>query len=355
MATVVAPTLAATTYFGFVASDVYVSEAHFVVRSPMRAAPSGLFGALMQGTGFTRAQDDTYSVHDYIVSRDALRELDDELGVRAAFSATTIDRPSRFPALDFDDSFEGLHRFFQKRVTIEYDPATSISVLRVAAFDPQMAQRMNAMLLQMGERLVNRLNERGQNDLLDHARAQVAEAKRQAREAAGALAAYRTAHQLFDPDRQSAMQLAQVSRMQEELAATRAQIEQVREVSPDNPQLSTLRARERAMQREIAEQTTRVTGAGDGSLSAKAAEYQRLAVEQAAADRQLASALAAMETARGEAQRKQLYLERIALPSRPDAAAEPRRIRAVIVTLASGLLLWAMLSLLAAGVREHRD
>ena len=42
---------------------------------------------LLQGSGFSRAQDDSFTVHDYILSRDALKELDTKLKVRDGFAA----------------------------------------------------------------------------------------------------------------------------------------------------------------------------------------------------------------------------------------------------------------------------
>ena len=75
--TVIIPTVLAIIYYGLIASDVYISESRFVVRSPQRQTQTGL-GALLQGTGFARSQDDTYSVHDFVLSRDALKELDDQ-------------------------------------------------------------------------------------------------------------------------------------------------------------------------------------------------------------------------------------------------------------------------------------
>src|SRR6476646_82181 len=62
---VLIPTLVASAYYGLIASDVYVSESRFVVRSPQRPQFSGI-GALLQGGSFARSQDDTYSVHDYV-------------------------------------------------------------------------------------------------------------------------------------------------------------------------------------------------------------------------------------------------------------------------------------------------
>src|SRR5476651_2471509 len=127
--TVFVPTCAAILYYGFFASDVFISESRFLVRSPQHQAQSGLFGQILQGSGLTHSQDDTYSVHDYILSRDALRELDAKLGVRKAYSSDKVDFIDRFPGLDWDKSFEAFHRYWGKKVSVDFDTASSISVL----------------------------------------------------------------------------------------------------------------------------------------------------------------------------------------------------------------------------------
>ncbi|MCY7386613.1 MAG: hypothetical protein LH481_00875, partial [Burkholderiales bacterium] len=138
--TLAIPTVLAAIYFGLIASDVYISESRFVVRSPQRQAPTGL-GALFTGTAFSRSQDDTYSVHDFVLSRDALKELDDQLAVRKAYSSKDADFINRFPGLDWDDSFEAFHRYYRKHVTIDYDTVSSITILKVRAFTGEEAKK----------------------------------------------------------------------------------------------------------------------------------------------------------------------------------------------------------------------
>ena len=72
--TVVAPTALAILYFGLFASDVYVSESQFVVRSPDKPAASGL-GVLLKSAGFSNAGDEIFAAHEYVRSRDALKDL----------------------------------------------------------------------------------------------------------------------------------------------------------------------------------------------------------------------------------------------------------------------------------------
>jgi capsular polysaccharide transport system permease protein len=351
--TVALPTTLAVVYFGLMASDIYISESRFVVRSPDRQVASGL-GALLKGAGFSRAQDDSYTVHDYILSRDALKEINDKLGVGKAFSSSNVDLFSRFGGLDFDTSFEALYRYYQKKVDMQQDTASSISTLTVHAYSAQDAFNINQKLLELSEALVNRLNERGRQDLIRSAAAEVLEAETKSKTAALALSSYRNAKGVVDPERQATVQLQQVAKLQDELIATKTQLAQLRAFTPQNPQIQSLQLRAQTLQAEMDTETTKVAG-GERSLSGKAAEFQRLALEREFADKQLGSALVSLEQARNEAQRKQVYLERIAQPSVPDIAMEPRRLRAIFSTFVLGLAAWGILTMLLAGVREHQD
>ena len=133
-----------------------------------------------------------------------------------------------------------------------------------------------------------------------------------------------------------------------------SQVMQLERLAKDNPQLPVLRQRVGLLESEIAAETNRVAG-GEKSLAGKAAEFQRLALEKEFSDKMLASAMSTLEQAKNEAQRKQLYLERIVLPNKPDRAMEPRRVRGIVATLAVGLVLFAVLTMLFAGMREHLD
>jgi len=157
---------------------------------------------------------------------------------------------------------------------------------------------------------------------------------------------------VFDPDRQSALQLQAAARLREELLAAEGQLDQVRRVSPNNPQVPLLEQRVRALRQAAIDENARVLGR-DAGLSSKSPAYDRLVLDKQFADRQLATALVALDPARSEAARKQLYLERLVQPNKPDRAVEPRRLRGVVTVFVVGLLLWGVVSLVIASVREH--
>jgi capsular polysaccharide transport system permease protein len=148
--------------------------------------------------------------------------------------------------------------------------------------------------------------------------------------------------------------LEQISTLQGTLSAAKTRLAQIRNSAKDNPQIPPLQRMVDATQAEIDAETGKVAG-GQASLANKVVEYEGLVLEQGLAEKQLETALASLVQARDEAQRKQLYLERIVQPSKPDVAWLPRRVRNVIVTIILGLIAWGILSLFVAGVREHRD
>ncbi|MBP4044678.1 capsule biosynthesis protein [Chromobacterium violaceum] len=351
--TVIVPTTISVIYFGGIASDVYVSESRFVVRSPEKQSTSP-FGNLLKGAGFSRSQDDSYTVQDFMMSRDALKALDKSLAINKAFSSSQIDPFSRFAGLNWDNSFEALHRYYQNKVSMQLDSSSSISTLTVRAFTADDAYRINKQLLDMSEELINRLNERGRQDMIRFASREVDAAEKKSTAAAVALSLYRNEKGVIDPERQSTIQLQQITKLQDELIATKTQLAQLQTFTQDNPQIPALKKRIETLQSEIAAESNMVAG-GNKSLANKAAEYQRLVLEREFADKQLASAMATLEQARNDAVRKQLYLERIVQPNKPDKAQEPRRIRGIFSTLALGLVAWGILTMLLAGVREHQD
>ena len=145
-ATVIVPTAFAILYYGFIASDVYVSESQFVVRSPDKPTTSGL-GVILKTAGFSNAGDEIYSAQSYVLSRDALRALNRNNAFREAYSRPSISIFDRFNPTGLFGSFEDLFQYYRKKVGVEHDSTSSISTLKVRAYSPDDALKFNRQLL----------------------------------------------------------------------------------------------------------------------------------------------------------------------------------------------------------------
>ncbi len=350
---IVLPTVLATIYCLFIASPRYGSETQFIVRQAGQSTPSTI-GVALQGIGIAPTQTDAFAVHEYINSRDALRELSRRYDLPAILGPRGADAFSRWPRPWEDRSNEGLYEGFQRFVTVGYDSTTGISTLRVEAFRARDAQALTEALLTGGEQLINRMNERSSADAVAQAQQAREEARTRLTGAQQQLTAFRNREQILDPTLVARESYQLIGGLQAQVAALRAERAQVASEAPNSPQLPTFDARIRAYEAQIAAERANMAG-NSQSLAPMISVYEDLALARELADRELTQATAAVIAAEQEARRQKLYLDRVVSPSLPDEPAEPKRWLAILTVLASTLLAYGIGWLVWAGVREHRQ
>jgi capsular polysaccharide transport system permease protein len=345
------PTLVAGVYFFAIASDLYLSEAKFIVRSPKQVQTSSI-GALIQSTGLARAVDDTAVVEDFIMSRDAVRKLEQQNELRAVFGRSEGDFVTRFPGILMRSDFEALFRRYDLFVSVETDHTSGVTALRVKAYRPEDAQAIASALLSYSEQLVNELNERARKDTLGTARREVDRAQEQISQIQSQLTAYRVQQNMLDPKSASTGVLELIGQMNAAETTARQQLGEILKNSPNSPQIPLIQTRIASLDKLIAEERAKLTGQTN-SVVAALTEYERLALDRELAEKALASAFTSLEAARLEAQRQQLYLEAIAQPNLADYPLYPKRVVSFGMVLASCLLAYGIIWLLVVSAREH--
>jgi capsular polysaccharide transport system permease protein len=345
------PTLVAGVYFFAIASDLYLSEAKFIVRSPKQVQTSSI-GALIQSTGLARAVDDTAVVEDFIMSRDAVRKLEQQNELRAVFGRSEGDFVTRFPGILMRSDFEALFRRYDLFVSVETDHTSGVTALRVKAYRPEDAQAIASALLSYSEQLVNELNERARKDTLGTARREVDRAQEQISQIQSQLTAYRVQQNMLDPKSASTGVLELIGQMNAAETTARQQLGEILKNSPNSPQIPLIQTRIASLDKLIAEERAKLTGQTN-SVVAALTEYERLALDRELAEKALASAFTSLEAARLEAQRQQLYLETIAQPNLADYPLYPKRVVSFGMVLASCLLAYGIIWLLVVSAREH--
>lgn len=345
------PTLVATLYYGFIASDRYLSETSFIVRSVNKPAAEGA-AAYLQDFGITRANDDAFAIQDYIHSRDAMQAIMRRIDLRKVWTRDDADFWSRYGALQLSDTDEGLFAYYQRHVEVEKNLETGITVVKVTAYRPEDARTITQTILQLSEARINEMNLRARRDSVAAAEQANGEAMRKLAEATIALTRHRDITRQIDPAQSAEATIERSSTLDEELAQLQVSLQTMQSRAPNNPALPALRQRIAALSAQASAQKAQLTGNKD-ALSTNLGEYERLTVERELAEKAYEVAQKRLDTAHEEARRQQVFIESVARPNLPDKAQEPRRLRYIFtVTLLS---FWAFLIfyLLVSGSREH--
>lgn len=338
---VLAPTLLAAIYFGLVASNIYASEAKFVVRSPSDSSASAQITGVIQSMGISKSADDAYAINEFLLSRDALDTLHAKFDLDRVYGAGHADFLSRYPRPFTSPSKEKLYHFFSSMIKIKYDKTTGITTLTVFAFAPQDARAIARLLLESGEALANRLTARIHADLLNTAQAQIERARAQTQDAQAKIGDWRNKEEQIDPTRYSAALVEVLARLSLELAMQRAQAADLEKTTPKSPTLTSLNGRIAALTSQIEQSKLSLAGT-TASLAPKIVEFEALQLEKQFAEKIYAASVTSGEAARSDAMRQAIYLDRIVEPNLPDYPAHPHRFLSVILVFAGCLLAYLL-------------
>jgi len=345
------PTLIAGVYFFGIASDLYTSEVKFVVRGPSKG-PASAISAMLSG-GSPAVTEDTFAVHQYLLSRDAVRRLEQEDNLRALLSRPEGDLLTRFPGFWFwRKDFEALYGTYGRFVSVEVDGSSGVSTLQVKAYRPEDAQLIASALLRFSEQLVNALNQRARQDALSAFQREVETTQEKITQSQAELTTYRIKQKMLDPKSASAGPLELVGQMSAQMTSSKAQLAEVLRNAPNSPQIPLIRTRIASLEKLIGEERAKITGDSD-SVATTLADYERLDLQKLLGEKTLVSAFTSLEAARLEAQRQQLFLETITQPNLADYPLYPKRFASFGTVAVTCLLAYGIAWLLVAGIREH--
>ena len=345
------PTALTGVYFGVVASDVFVSETRYAIRTGEQAPTAGLLATVIGPGATSQAGDDAHVVRDYILAHDMLEELERRLDLRAHYGAPEVDGLSR---LWPDATEEEFLEYYRGKIEVEMEMGNNITVLKVRAFNAETAQEIAATILELSERLVNQMSERITDDTLRFARRELDQAEMLVRQANQEVTRFRNESRSIDPGEETTAVLSIVTEMEGQLAGAKAELLETEAVMhSDSVQVKTLRNRVEALTRQVEIERARLASESGSDLTRLIEGYAPLMLEQKLAEHRYSSALASLEVARADAQRKQRYLLSFVKPSLPDEAIEPERLlNTLTVFLAAGLI-YGIGALVVASVHDH--
>lgn len=354
IALVVLPTLAAALYYGFVATDQYVSEVKFALRSVERngghdsaSVVSGVPNALAGNT-------DSFIIADYITTRQFVDEVQRKIDLRRIFSNPNADAWSRF---DPAAPIEALVSHWRAMVMSRYDLSTGILTVKVRAYTPEDSYRLAQTVIDGSERLANELTDRGRRDFVRFAETEVQKAEARLRGARDALGHFRRTEGTYDPVRVAMSNADLLAKLRSDLASLRAEASALSvSMQPNAPMIQTLTGRIKATEQQIrsVEAEGQRNGQGLGAdMGSMVARYASLESEQTFAEKSYGMAMDALQAARGLADRQQIYLATFARPALAESAQFPNRPASIAVVAGFALLVWLTGLLLVLGIRDH--
>jgi capsular polysaccharide transport system permease protein len=350
---VAVPAALAAVYYFFIAADQYVAEFRFALRAvePVRAEVGGLF----QGSvAPSPVGVDSYAVVQYVGSRDIIDDIGSSLDLREMFSRSEADWLAR---LELPVPIEELVRYWKNQVDAFYDMTNGTIVVKVRAFTPNDALKLAQAIFASSERLVNELSARARRDTLRNSEKGVRSAERRLKTSLTRLSEFRDREGLIDPRKTADATQALAGRIREDIVRADTELSTVKHyMRADAPSVRMLEARLQSLQAQLSSVESEVTDTEKSRsevLSRVMGSYERLESERTFAEKAYQHALEALDRARMNADRQQVYIASFVQPSLPEEALYPRRGRSVGLVVFLCCVVWGIGAFLVNTVREH--
>ncbi|MFC3111222.1 lipopolysaccharide biosynthesis protein [Undibacterium arcticum] len=349
------PMLLGSLYFGVIAKDRYVSESQVMVRrssDPEGASSISGLSSIISG-GNSPAREDVTLVLAYIQSLDMLQKLDARLQLRQAFKRQGLDFFSALPA---DANQEDFLIFFNKRIEVSIDDKTGFLKIRTQGFTPEFAEKFNQTILAESEHYINEISYKIAREQVNFIAQEVALARKNLDHAKEAVLAYQNKHGLLDPIASAEAAGKVIAEMEARESLSQAELRNLKSYLNDNtPQVIAARNALDALQAQINAETTKLTAPGRDKLNRSAADFMEIKADVEFKADLYKLALSSVEKARIETARKLKNLIVIYSPHRPEEAEYPGRIKTLITMLVVISMLYAVLKLVLAIIKDHRE
>lgn len=338
-------------YFGFIATDRYVSRAEIVIKQAdqLKMLPDALS---MLGIGGSNHQD-VLLMQNYLTSPDLLMKLNKELNLKSHYQNHKIDYFSRLPE---NVSQEAFIQYYREHLTLRLDELSGVLTIELQAFDPAYGQQVVTLMLKESEGFINKLGHQVALEQLAFVEKEVNHAYQRLQDEKAKVLEFQNTHHLISPETTSTARLGVVSQLEGELASQQAQLKQLQSyMKVTAPAVISVQARIDAISEQLMQEQGRLTGSDKDSMNEVTARYMDVQTQATLAADIYKTGLISMEQARVEAYRKLKHLLVITHPTQAEDAEYPRRLYnlatiGVLLCLFYGLIIMGL-----ATLREHQD
>ncbi|MBB4208470.1 hypothetical protein [Roseinatronobacter bogoriensis] len=349
------PVMMTTAYLVVFAKDQYASKVGFTIRQEETSTASELMGGLSSILGAS-AQGHADLLFEFVQSQEIVEQIMDEFDLVANYSANWPLDPifSLWPTATIED----VVWFWGRMVRVTFDRSSGMMLVQVRAHDPETAQMLAQLIVRKSEEMINRLNATARIDAMRNAEADLEAALARLRAAREALAEFRARTQIVDPQADIQARMGVMSNFQQQLAETLVEYDLLSQTADANdPRVRQLARRIDAIRNRIRDERQNFTQLDvtidDTDYPRLIAQFESLQVDQAFAEATYQAALTAMDSARSNASRQNLFLANFIQPTRAERAQYPQTTLLIGLSFFFSLMAWSVMALVYYSLRDR--
>lgn len=349
---VILPFIASVVYFAFIASDQYIAEARFAVRSLAEDRTNDSVDSNI--LSMSTMSQDGYVVTSFIHSTEILKRIAGSIDYREMFAREGADFLSRF---DQSGSSEEFLQYWEKQVTTYVDGPSGIITLKTRTFSPEDSKQLASIIIRESEKLINELSVRAQRDMTERFAQEVHRTTENYRKALAVLNNFQNTTGFLTPEAratETGSLLVGLLARKLDLETRLFVLKESDAVSSPSHQQLVLAGKNLEVQIEKLREELAGGLEGSENIASAIETFSRLDTDRRVAESLYEVSRKNLEMAQAEATRKALYVVVFVPPMVPEESLYPHRLSSPLLILLALSVAWVTLALIWASVEDHR-
>jgi len=345
--------LIVTTYYLGIKSELYESKTAFMVKNMTQSPTASSLGLSLLGMAGSSELQDSMVVEEYLQSLDMYKQVDAKFHLTKHYKSEAIDFIERLPK---DATQENILTMYNKHLIIFYDEKSAILHLSFLHVNPKKAQEILKFLVKRVDYQINEFNKLRAKKELKFVQSEYKKAKIKMDEAAQNLEAYQNKHSLIDPTAEATSKSGIIAELEAQLSQKKLEYAtKKRYLNNNNFELISLKNQIKEIKISIENAKKRLTGNKKGRLNKVVFAYEQLKMQMQFATEVYKNALLQLETTKIEVAKNDKTLTIVSKPNLPDGYAYPNKPRVFITILILTLLMYGIVSMLGAIIKDHKE
>ncbi len=334
-------------------SELYESQTKLIVKDMQSNTPADSLGLSLLGMGASSQLQDSKIVESYLKSLDIYKNLDNIFHLTQHYKSTDLDLLSR---LSNNAKEEEILQFYNKHLYVLYDETSGILTIRFTHTDKHTAQRVLTFLVKKVEEKINTFNRKKAKKELKFVRLNFEKAKQKMNASSAKLEAYQNTHLLLDPKAEASSSNTMIAELESSLLQKKIKYSTMSSYLKENTyELKTLKKEIEGITQAINKEKEKLTGTTGNTLNKELIEYESIKLQLGFDTEVYKNALIQLESTKLDVLKEAKTLSILSKPNLPDGYTYPDKPKMFITILIVAFLLYGIIAMLGAIIKNHRE
>lgn len=346
------PFLLSSYYVIFLQTELHESSSTVLIKDlKPSATPSDMLTALMPNSSSN--MQDSKILEKFLYSSEMFEKIDKEFAIKEHYQSNKLDFLQRM--YEFSSSKDYL-ALYEKRLTIAYDEISSTLDIVFLHTDPQIAKNILSYIIAHAEKKLNIYDKENGNELLDFIKGQETQNKKILIGSIEKLLAYQNSHKMIDPSIDIKANSSILAQLDARLVKKEIEYANLKQYMNHNSvELKTLRGEMSSLKNKLVEVRAKLSGTGANELNENLFEFETLRSDVEFSKERYKQTLIQLDMAMIQATQNAKNLITITKPTLSDHYSSPDKIRNIITLLLVLLMIYGIVTMIYAIIKDHRD